>query len=164
MNISKKNKGFTLLELLVVVAIIGILTAVVLASLNSARNKGADAAVKSNLVNALKQAEIFYGTNTAAIDTYTNVCNSAGSYGALTITTQVDAAAKAYGLTGSPAYTRNNASASATTASCNDSANAWAAEVPLKDGTNQMWCVDSSGKSKQTTGTSLSAADDYTCQ
>jgi len=167
---NKMKKGFTLIELMVVVGIIGLLAAVVLAALNSARGKGVDATVKSDLVNAIKQGEVFYTTNTAAPDTYTNVCNSAGAYGASTVTLLVDGAAKAYGLAGSPAYTRNNAAPSATTASCNDSATAWAAEVPLKTtspAANQMWCVDSTGKSKQVTGTSFTTptpATDYLCQ
>ncbi|HVS79850.1 MAG TPA: prepilin-type N-terminal cleavage/methylation domain-containing protein [Candidatus Paceibacterota bacterium] len=55
--------GFTLIELLVVIAIIGILSAVVLASLNSARAKGADAAVKSDLSSIRAQAELYYDTN-----------------------------------------------------------------------------------------------------
>lgn len=54
------KRGFTLIELLVVIAIIGILASVVLASLNSARDKGEDAAIKSNLNNIRAQAELFY--------------------------------------------------------------------------------------------------------
>lgn len=54
------SKGFTLIELLVVVAIIGILASVVLASLNSARSKGKEAAIKSNLRNMITQVELSY--------------------------------------------------------------------------------------------------------
>lgn len=66
----KLNQGFTLIELLVVIAIIGILASVVLASLNTARDKGTDAANKSSVNNMRAQAELFYDTN----GNYTNVC------------------------------------------------------------------------------------------
>ena len=70
------KRGFTLIELLVVIAIIGILASVVLASLNSARDKGEDAAIKSNLNNARAQAALFYDDN----GDYAGVCaNAAGT-------------------------------------------------------------------------------------
>ncbi len=59
------KRGFTLIELLVVIAIIGILSSVVLASLNTARNKGADAAIKAELNNMRAQIELFYDGNGA---------------------------------------------------------------------------------------------------
>jgi len=56
------NRGFTLIELLVVIAIIGILSSVVLASLTTARSKGADASIQAQLSNMRAQAELFYST------------------------------------------------------------------------------------------------------
>ncbi len=65
--------GFTLIELLVVIAIIGILASVVLASLNSARAKGADASIRSNINNMRAQAELYYDDNNL---TYNNLCDT----------------------------------------------------------------------------------------
>lgn len=69
---NKNTRGFTLIELLVVIAIIGVLASVVLASLNSARNKGQIAAIKSNLKNIIPQAELAYDTP----GNYSAVCGS----------------------------------------------------------------------------------------
>lgn len=51
------NKGFTLIELLVVIAIIGILASIVLVSLNSARNKGKDTRIISDINQIRTQIE-----------------------------------------------------------------------------------------------------------
>ncbi|MFA5791795.1 MAG: type II secretion system protein [Candidatus Paceibacterota bacterium] len=147
------KKGFTLLELLVVVAIVGILSAVIFGSLNSTRNKGGDAGVKSNLRTAMSQAEIFYNTNTAVLNTYTDVCANGVVGGAQGIGLQILAAAKSNGYA---TYTRDG-TGTLTTATCNDNLTFWAAEVPLKSaGANKMWCVDSAGKSEEKT-TSIGA-------
>lgn len=133
-----------MIELLVVVAIIGILTAVVLTSLASSRSRGQDAGVKGNLRNAVAQAEVFYATNTVANNTYTSVCTNGTVGGAAGVGAQVLIAAKVTGLS---SYTMNGIG-TLTTATCNDSPLAWAAEAPLTTA-GLMWCVDSTGRSKQ---------------
>lgn len=140
------KRGFTLIELLVVIAIIGILASVVLASLNTARDKGADAAIKSNLNNSRAQAELFYDNSNRSYDV---VCASSGTS---VIGPLVNAAKVAYG---GAADTFADATASAwNTSQCHDSATAWAAIVPLRSsasGSVVAWCVDSTGQSKQVT-------------
>lgn len=138
----KKNStsGFTLIELLVVIAIIGILASVVLASLNTARNKGADAAIKSNLANARAQAELFYDDSN---NSYDGVCAAAA--------------------TDTPAGIAGNVAAATTAGSadvdCVDDASGWAVSAQLKTDVADYWCVDSSGASKET----AAATADTTC-
>ncbi len=124
--IKRLNRGFTLIELLVVIAIIGILSSVVLASLNTARGKGANAAVKANLNNIRAQAELVY--DSASPNSYATVCADPN-------VTKGGAAA---------------ASAGGGTFVCNNGAAYWAASTGLKvaEGASNYWCVDNTGTAK----------------
>jgi type IV pilus assembly protein PilA len=70
MKLYNKEKGFTLIELLVVIAIIGILSSVVLASLNTARKKGAQGAWKAEAQSAVAQFAILCDGTTSGTVSY----------------------------------------------------------------------------------------------
>jgi prepilin-type N-terminal cleavage/methylation domain-containing protein len=136
----KKTRGFTLIELLVVIAIIGILSSVVLASLNSARAKGANAAVKSGMANMRAQGEIFYDIG----QTYQGVCASSQ------ISTMLNSATSTGGGAGA----------------CKDGADGWSASSPLKvaETGGSYWCVGSSGSSKAVAANISAATSTNSCQ
>ena len=68
----KKANGFTLIELMVVVAIVGILTAVGLPELSKAQDKAKESTAKATLTNAAKQCslDLILGTTDYAADTF----------------------------------------------------------------------------------------------
>lgn len=161
-----KQKGFTLIELLVVIAIIGVLASVVLASLNTARAKGADAAIKSNLSNIRAQAEIIYDTagcyNAGGGSTDCTITADDGTCEAANVE---DDSLFENSIVVSAVTSAGNASAGTGLAAgeCVASANgaAWAISVPLKSNSALFWCVDSTGASKQTAAAQPAA--DVTC-
>jgi len=62
-NNIRTTRGFTLVELLVVISIIGLLSSIVLATINSAQSRGRDAQriADAGLIQAA--LELYYGTN-----------------------------------------------------------------------------------------------------
>jgi prepilin-type N-terminal cleavage/methylation domain-containing protein len=141
----RRRDGFTLLELLVVVAIIAIIASIILVSLGDSRNKGADAAVKSNLGTIRGQSELFYANNDNSF------LPAGGSIFSV-------ATCPLYNASGTNMLSKDKVIADAIAeavkrgtngSSCYNSNIAWAVAVGLKSNTNTSWCVDSGGNSKQ---------------
>ena len=65
---NKKHNGFTLIELMVVVAIVGILTAVGLPQLTKAQDKAKDSTAIATLTNASKECSLSLISNGDASD------------------------------------------------------------------------------------------------
>lgn len=71
----KRHTGFTIVELLIVIVVIGILAAIVIVAFNGVQQRANTAAVKSDLVNIHKKLELFkvdsasggYPTNTTEL-------------------------------------------------------------------------------------------------
>ncbi len=150
--IKRLNQGFTLIELMVVIGIIGVLSSIVLVSLNSARGKGANAVIKSSLANARSQAELFNDVN--GTNGYNGVCGVASVNGVESIRRFVDVAhAQSRALSISISYNLINGQTVANYpwSKCTANSTAWAASIPLKElevsgaTTYYYYCVDSTG-------------------
>jgi type II secretion system protein G len=80
MNPQAQQKGFTLIELLVVIAIIGLLASIVLASLNTAREKGRDARRLGDIREISTALELYYSDH----NSYPAATTQASAVSALT--------------------------------------------------------------------------------
>ena len=137
----KSGAGFTIIELLVVVAIIAVLAAIVLVNVTGYINQGKNAAVKGNLSTIMTNAAVYYDQN--------------GDYGdffaGASYTAPATAAQSANGGTALTSGCNKAACADA------DAPTAWCAASPLKTvsgSSDTVFCVDSTGaKVSYTSGT-----------
>ncbi len=130
-----KSRGFTIIELIVVIAIIAVLAAIVLVNVTAYINKGKDASIKGNMSTIATTAAVFY----EGASDYTGLAAN------LTVANAV------------AAITSANEAPTLTVAG---NGTAYCIESPLHEGTN--WCVDSTGYVGA--GTGLCIAGGSACQ
>lgn len=114
-----KNKGFTIIELIVVIAIIAVLAAIVLVNVTQYIAKSRDAAIKGNMSTIATNAAVYFDGRTPttyvgfpATSSYTTPAAAIGSAGGTVMNSQA-------------------------------SISAFCASVTLNDATT--WCIDSTG-------------------
>lgn len=139
-KIPLNNKGFSLVELLIVITIIGILSSIILQSLSNSRARAYDSKIKQQLSSFRTAAEIYfssqngYGPNVPGPDCgsgmFNDVIASNGSPGIFIAPGNL------------PSFVQ---------LACSSSASAYAVKASLYSG-DQYWCVDSKGFSGMING------------
>ncbi|MCX6723597.1 MAG: prepilin-type N-terminal cleavage/methylation domain-containing protein [Candidatus Staskawiczbacteria bacterium] len=127
------KKGFTIIELIVVIAIIAVLAAIVLVNVTQYINKGKDASIQGNLAGVMINAAQYYDSDATNKGSYTSLCSNPVVAAAMTA---IDG-------------TRGDTGKS----KCNASATEYAACGQLKSDSTHAYCVDSTGAKKTITNT-----------
>lgn len=148
----KINKGFSLIELLVVISIIGILAGIVIPSLQSAKFKANDSKVRSQMTNIRSSAQVYYDSNDGQYGTADLPDNDCTSGTANTLT---DDPKVAESLSTMPVGTIKKC---VVTQGSHD-AYAISASLSATGTAGDFWCIDNGGQSKLINITDPSAID-----
>ncbi|MBI2096482.1 MAG: prepilin-type N-terminal cleavage/methylation domain-containing protein [Candidatus Taylorbacteria bacterium] len=150
---SRAERGFTLIELMVIVAVLGLLASIIIASIRQSKLRAVDAALKSELGSLRALAEIYYDK-----DGHYGVPYSGGGEpadcGSAPETTLFNDTAAASGHNGDIRPTLIEVMRLAGSALCASAhptggsvAESFAVETPLQSASGFKWCVDNSGYS-----------------
>jgi prepilin-type N-terminal cleavage/methylation domain-containing protein len=119
----KSTTGFTIIELIVVVAIIAVLSTIVLSNLTQYSSKGKDAAIKEQAKQIIIAATDYFSSN----GTYSTMCGTGTKCG------QIESNISNLGGQYNPPNIKSDGSA-------------YCMDFVLSDGASN-WCVDSTGYS-----------------
>jgi prepilin-type N-terminal cleavage/methylation domain-containing protein len=133
-----KSKGFTIIELIVVIAIIAVLAAIVLVNVTQYIAKGRDSAIKGDMSTIMANSAVYFDSQSPS--TYVG-------FGASALYTNPSTAAVGAGATGVLEF---------------ESASAFCSSLTLNDTT--FWCVDSTGYSGAPTAADTCAATNIACK
>ena len=155
----QKQKGFTIIELIVVIAIIAVLATIVMINVTSYIAKGKDAAAKGNLATLLTNSAVWLETNSTfgsflTTDVYNTTTACAGNALFTVPCEALRASGMSYVITAA-----TNAVNQPTTGTAVDTR--WCAQVTLKTG--NTFCVDSTGAKVEKSGGTCAAATGATC-
>jgi prepilin-type N-terminal cleavage/methylation domain-containing protein len=136
MKISKNKLqiGFTIIELIVVIAIIAVLAAIVLVNVTQYINKGKDAAIEGNMATLLTDGATYF-------DIHKNYIGFCSAYFAAT----------------KPVFDQDPSASADKICNVNTDGTAWAACSQLINTVADSWCVDSTGAKVQEAGLTCSA-------
>jgi len=129
-----KNKGFTLIELIVVVAITAVLSGIITFTITQYIAKGKDSNIAGNLAILVTAGEIYYN---ASDNSYSTLCSSS-------ILTNAIAQMPA-----NPSGACSTANSAGVCCKVDDSGQSWAACATEFSDTTKAYCVDSRGIRKE---------------
>lgn len=154
--------GFTLLELLIVIAIIGLLASVITVAMNSTREKGKDAAIKAQMSEARKEAELYFARLTKyCVESLTNPpecvfgeLNGSTSYCSQDSTVFDDNTTPTPNGIGLFIARANSYAPSGSDPHCfmDVYGSNWTVTIALNEAPDTWWCIDSAGVAKSIIG------------
>jgi len=161
MFLSKKNKGFTYIELLISLSIMAIISFIVLSAVGNARDKNYESGIKTKFASLKVQAERYYSKH----NEFSGICvalENVGGFGGISGPGLLKDISSDNRIDSNKINVENGLRGQWNTVTCHAKEDAWAVELPLEESSetvSSMYCADSTGIFVQQGGVTLGVND-----